>query len=474
MENENVKNNSRKNIVLIIIGVLIVIIGLLGVMWKIRMSNPVTITTATLRGLAEGVDGKSNLGKLINFMEEADTLETSMTGEVKLPMDYGTVALDMLIQEDADDREAIMDLDVKLNGEDALYVEGQLDRNALYFAFKKNVEKYYYLTDLYYPEIEDIDIDELIDIFITSFGEVVTEKDFSETEKKITVNGEVLTAKQYSLNWTEKISARLLNKVLEKVLLEEDLIEDLAQLTDTTESELRKQIQENITSETALKDMSEEATLVYSLYVYKNKAVRYEFTHVDYEEESIYVDNYKYTEFVINGTDDYGDKAIITLKEENNNWSINVDSTDVKVKGSISEEKYDITITAEDTEIVINGTEEYMFARDNIELIEKGNIKITQDGASIEVPYEFKIKLKDIENVAKKNITNKVDINNMTPEEETEFNNVLSQIPIMSLFISNSNPEYNNADVNSGIYEDTYNYSDQYSYTEDYGYGYGY
>lgn len=469
MENENVKKNNTKPIILGIIGVLVVLLIAMGIVYKLRAGNPVTITTAALERLGEGVDKKSNLGKIISFMEEADTLETSMTGEVKLPMDYGTINLDMLIAEDADDREAIMDLDVKLNGEKALYLEGQLDKDALYFAFKENASKYYYMTDLYYPEIDDIDYEKMLNYFTKSFEEVVTKEDFKASKKEITVNDVKLNAKQYSLELSEKLAAQITNSVLNKILKDADLVEDLAKLAGMTESEIREELNNMKTSDEDLKKLSAEAYALYNIYVAKNKAVRYEFADVNDANNKIYIDNYKNVEIVFNSVDSYNEKVAISIKEEKENWVINVDSSELKVVGTVSEEKYDLTITAEGMNIIISGTEEYKFNKGNIELLEKGNIKITQDGASIEVPYEFTINLKDIDEVTLKNTTNKIDINNMTPEEETEFSNDLMQIPLISSLMS----------VDTG-YEDStvtdynYDYTDEYSYTEDYGYGYGY
>jgi len=431
---ENVKKDN-KTIILVVIGLLLALLIAIGIGYKLRVGNPVKLTTTALERLGKGIDKRSNLGRLLNFMEDADAYELNMSGDVTLPMEYGTVALDMLVQEDVEDQEAVIELDVKLNDESALYLEGQLDRNALYYAFQKNASKYYYMNDLKYPEIDELDYEDLLDYVTKSIEEVVKKEDFVESEKTITVSGKELKAKQYSLDLTEKLMAEITNKVIDKIVNDADMVESLAEFSSVTESEMRDNLVDSKISRDDLEELSSEAESVYNIYVAKNKAVRYELAEKANPNNNFYIDNYKYIEIGANLKDDYEEDIVVSIKENKDNWTVNVDSTELTVTGTISEEKYNLTVTAEGMSIIIAGTQDYKFARNNVELIEKGNIKMAQDGASIEIPYEFNIDLKEIQDVTKKNIKNKVDINNMTEAEQNEFTSELMNIPLTSMLM---------------------------------------
>lgn len=456
MDVENVKKNNTKPIVLIIIGLLIVLLIVLGVIYKIRVvGNPVNLTTTALRSLSNNFDRNSNMGKLMSFTEEADTLETKMAGNVTLPMNYGIVSFDMLIQEDSDEEEAIMDLNILKDNVNQLHLEGQLDKSALYFALKENPIKYYYLKDIKYPEeLEEIDYEDLLEKFVMSFEEIVTKEDFIETEKEITVNGEVIKSKQYSLNLNQLLITKLTNKVIEKILIDEDLIEDLSSFTKMTEIELRDLLESYKTDLTTL-ESPDDVSFIYNVYVYRNTAVRFEFVDALDIESSIKFDNYKYLEILINLMD-----TNISLKHDDNIWTINGKSEDFKLIGTIEEEKYNINITTADVNMTLNGNQSFNYDKAGITFSENGKLTISQEGASIEVPYDFNISFKEITRVNKKNTANKVDINNMTVEEENEFNMELSQIPLFSLFgFSNDMSSNYNKEVyyNSGIDSNDYN-----------------
>ena len=452
MENEVMKKNNTKPIVLSIIGVLIVLLIVVGVIYKLKVvGDPVTLTTIALEELGEKLEDESSYGKMYEFLADNDTVELNMTGNVTMPMDMGTISLDMMMQEDVDKREAIMDLDVKLDGEDAIYLEGQLDKDATYFAFKENSSKYYYLNDLKYPESSEIDVDSFLDKFIESFKESVKKDNFVESEKEIIVNGETITAKQYSLKLTNNLTKTIMDKFFAKIENDKELMGDIVALTDYTEAELKEAFDTMI----ADVDASEEAEVYYNLYVYRNTAIRYEIAD---DASTIMIDDYKNAEITIKGTDSYDEEMVMSFKENKNVWDINLTSTDFTMNGSISEDKYSLTLKADGMTIKVDGTNSYKEINDGLDTILKGNISMEQEGTTVTIPYEFNINLKEIEKVTLKNITDKVDINNMTPEQETEFNNDLMQIPLMTMLMGDMGATDYSAEADI--------------YTDEYGYGY--
>lgn len=449
MEQELKKKSNIKPIILTIIGLLILLLVALGVFYKMQINNPVNLTTAAIKRLGEGLSENSNFGKLIEFLED-DAIETKMSGNIKLPMEYGTFVFDMLLQEDTEAREAIMDLDLSLNGE-AMHLESQLDQNALYFAFKENASKYYFMKDLYFPEIEEIDYDRIVFYYATSFEEVVSKENFKESKNKITVNDENVNAKKYSLEVNQKLSSTIYNKTIDKILNDGEIINAIAKMGNITASEVKTALIDEKVAETYLTEMANEPEFLYNIYVAKNKAVRYEFADVENRNNRIYFDNYKNVEFGLVVDDSY-DKINAYLKEQKGEWILKVDSEHLKVNGSISDKNYNVSMKSDYVNLDINGNQDYQFYDDSVNLKEKGNIKISGDGVSLDIPYDFAITFKEIERVNRKNIIDKVDINNMTFEEEEALKNELLQIPLISKFIVTRTPEFE------------YNYNEEYFY----------
>lgn len=434
------KKNNVTTIILLIIGILIALLIAMGVYYKLKVvGDPITLTTMALEKVGNGLNNEnSSLAKISKIIDENDTYQMSLTGNATLPMDYGKIDFAMNVEEATELEEAVMDLSINLDGTNALYLDGKLDKDALYFALVENASKYYYLTDLKYPEeiegIEDISLDDFLDKFAESFKESFTKDDFSESEKEITVNGKKITAKQMSLKLTPENTKPVVEKFLNKILADEDLMEVLVESTGSTKEEIKTSFDE-------LVDDYGIEEITYNIYVYKNTAVRFELTD---GETSIYYDDYKNAEFTMNMIDEYAEKITLVIKEYKDNLKINLNSSTLVIEGTISEEKYDLTITAEGTTIKLSGTEEFkeVSREKEAEITTKGNLEITSEGTTITVPFEFKMNVKAINNITKKNITNKIDINNMTEEQSNEFYTELSQIPLLSSLMTTSDPSY--------------------------------
>ncbi len=440
MENDIVKKNNVKPIILAIIAILVVALIALGVFYKLRVvGNPVTLTAVALESLNERLEDGETYGKFAAFLEDEDAFQFDMTGNVTLPMDYGSIAIDMFMQEDTDKKETVMDLDVKLNGKDAIYVEGQLDKNALYFAFKENALKYYYLPDLKYPDTNEIDVDSFIDKFVESFRETIKKEDFMETEKEVTVNDTKINAKQYSLKLTNDLVIKLMDKFLEKIEADKELMRALTTLTKFTETELKDSF------DSVIKEINVSEDLFYNIYVYKNTAIRFEL--VD-NESVIMIDDYKNSEITLKIIDDYGEEVFFVASERKNEWDLSLTSSDFSIIGTISEREYEITLTAKEVSIKVNGTNDYKEINDGLNAKLEGKVSMEQQGTTITIPYEFDIKLKEIEKVTLKDTTNKVDIDNMSEVENNEFISELNQIPIINMLMGDKSP-----DVPSGSYD---------------------
>ena len=213
MEFESVKKSSARKILLTVLGVLIVVFLVIGVYYKLKVAgDPVILTNTALESLSESIEDSENYSNIAKFLADNDEFELTLTGDVTLPMNYGKLGIDLLFQEDSDARDAIMDLELKLNDKKALYLEGELNRNALYFAFDSSESKYYYLSDLVYPEeMEELDLDSLIDKFKSSFRENVKSTDFQESTAKFNVNSKKIDAKKYSLKLTNDLISPFLN-----------------------------------------------------------------------------------------------------------------------------------------------------------------------------------------------------------------------------------------------------------------------
>jgi len=440
MELEMEKKNYTKPIIIVTIGLLVALLIIIGFAYKSITNNPVKITSAVLEIIKEGDYLNNNFAKVLDFIEDADALETKMDGKVTLPMDYGVVNLDLLLQNNNDARKALMNLNLDINGS-SMYLEGQLDRNSILFAFKENAPKYYYTTDIQYQEIPDLDYEDIIDYIKESFQEIVKNDDFKESSKNIFINDKNLKTKQYSLGISEQLVARVTNRIVEKVLNDYELVNSIAKISGYTEYEIRAELNNLKVPVDQIPDLNTEIEAFYNIYVSKNRPVRFEFVTSN-DDNNLYFDNYQNIEIGFDYTDEYNQKTTLIIKENNDNWTLNLDSEDLQINGTINDNKYYLSLNYGDVSVIIDCTADFAINSNNISILEKGLIKITQSGTSIEIPFEFNIKYKEINKVNFKNIINKVDINNMNSKEAQEFQNELLQIPLISSLISLSTSNY--------------------------------
>lgn len=423
------KKINIRPIILIILGGLILLLIAIGIVFRYGiLNNPVTLTTLALEKVSEKLDDERTYGRLAEYFADEDTYEMNLNGKIMLPDNMGNLSIDTLLQQDNDREVAFMNFDMKLNNNDLLYLESQMDRQALYLSFKKNANKYYYTNELSYIEGSEIDFDSFTDKFIESFREVVRKEDFIQSEKEILINDISLKTKEYSLKLTTPLVKSIMERFFTKIEYDRELMHEIARDLNKTEIEIKDSF------DATLNDINIDSELYYNLYVYKNNVVRFEL--ID-DKNSIVLNDYKNPELNINIVDDFNEKATISIKENMRSWVVDIESSIIKITGSISEEKYDLNIKQEDLELKISGTNDYRVIHDGLKGVLKGNITGTQAGNNINVSYEFNINLREIERVNLKDIYNKVDINNMTPSEEAELQKDIKEIPLVSILVGN-------------------------------------
>ena len=114
------------------------------------------------------------------------------------------------------------------------------------------------------PAIPDYKWEKLIDYLADSFEGAFSNKDFEKEKEELTIGGKDVKVSKYTANVDEVKLKAIVDKFLDKVASDKDLMEVIATLTETDESEIKDAIKE--VKNTKASELG-EVSFDYSVYV---------------------------------------------------------------------------------------------------------------------------------------------------------------------------------------------------------------
>ena len=255
-------------------------------------------------------------------------------------------------------------LDVFLENMDFLNVKGVLVEDAAYFSIlKDSPNNYVYNYDFseVFKALNDVEtLDPILANFITYFGDsfkdTVSEKDFTESSEKITLEGKLVTAKKHTLIIDKKLIDKLLDNYKTKLVNDEKLMNYLTDLYNKTAFE---EIDKNDISDTKaniedaideIKDSYvEDEELQLSLFVKGSNLVRIDFGVDNDNKFEIYVNDHFDLTLLADG------EKVLKLLLQEKVLKLNMNMDDTKVDFTLEDEKYRLNFDDGFDEFSVNG-----------------------------------------------------------------------------------------------------------------------
>jgi hypothetical protein len=378
--------------------------------------NPVKATTNAIRGLKDSInDAKKDSNGLTDLLSGDDAFEINTSIKVSLPKEagLGNINLDALVQADTKNEAARVDAKVKAGSTEMLDLSSYFNKSKFYFKLADTMSNYYFMDisealKEFKSEINGkipekafkYDYTKLIDYLADAFDDEFSEKDFTKSKEKITVNDKEISTTKYSTKITQKKAAEIVEEFLEKVEKDDELISVIAELSGEDKKDIKKSIDELTDEITDNTSDDKNNAIDYAVYVTSlGKAVAYEF-----------------------GFDEY--KLLVTTKDDITTFSTKVQGLNVSL--SIEKESDEHTIITADAA----GMTATIDIKSSLETIKKNkeyketlDIKATVSamGQKLEASLNAVSTAKKIDEVEAVDTKSAIDVEKMTAEEAAQF-----------------------------------------------------
>lgn len=447
-EEKACKKNGKKVLIAVIafVAVAILCVGGFFLYRMLKTNDPVNVTSDAIRGLKDTFnDVKDEHPGLTKIMEGDDPFEINTDITVKLPKGMGKYTANILAQVDSEKEAIRLDMDAKSDKETLLALSAVMDGAKLYFSLPDTMSKYYFMDmTKYLDEIKsslaevdtkklekamDYDYTKLVDYLADAIEDTFDKKDFKKTSDEITVNDKDIKVNKYSTEVTAEKAAKVVEKFLNKVLNDKELIEVVAELSDMKESDVKDQIKDFLAE---LKDTDFEGnkeSLTYNVYVSKTgKAIGYSIE--------------------INGTEvmiaERGDVTELTISAKGVSATIAFEKK--------SDEHYVITAYTTGISATIDIKDEVETVKKNKEYKETLSIdfELSAMGQSMNASLKAVSTIKKIDSI--KTVKDAVDIEKMNATEQQEFLKEFEQSSLYKLIESFSKTYLKNTSSYNVVY----------------------
>ena len=268
---------SKKTALTIIICSIVVVALAVGGFFAYKMfmgKNPVKVTSNAIRGLKDSIvdvkEDNSEVSKII----DGGAFEIDSSIKVDLSQINGEkYTANLLVQADTEDETVKFDIKAKDKYSTIIDLSALIEGAKAYFKFNDTMSNYYYakLEDVTsemdiekLPAIPDYKWEKLIDYLADSFEGAFSNKDFEKEKEELTIGGKDVKVNKYTANVDEVKLKAIVDKFLDKVASDKDLMEVIATLTETDESEIKDAI--NQEKNTKVSECG-EVSFDYSVYV---------------------------------------------------------------------------------------------------------------------------------------------------------------------------------------------------------------
>ena len=393
MINYNGGDNMKKHISLIV-SIVLIVVGCL-VYFGYRYMTPKKVLIRTLESYKKTVfeDNKNsdNMEKILSKDYKALDISGKMTYINQ------NIGIDIKYNEDTKDKISQIKYDLDVNNSK---LSGDLvsTNKKLYIMIKDVFEKYYYidmddeLPDDYINFLkidEELDIEKVIDLYIDSIDENISNSNFNSSKETITLDGKKIKTKKYTINYDKKLNDKIFNTFIKKVKNNEDASITMSKILGVEEKELDK------TFEKTLKELKDEEDYSYNLSVYTKLNKTY-LIEIEKDKNSIAINKDKDTyNFIIKSEDSTITGKVLTHNKDK-----------VKIEAKLKNKYYSMDIDSV-TDVTKSSSKEIIMKNDTI---------ITSMGQKMD--FDFDITIKEGEKIDSSIIKDAEDMDNISQKEE--------------------------------------------------------
>lgn len=384
----------------------------------------------------------SKFEKLFDDNELFDKLATSKDLGIKtnlaLTSDYANASLVVDYLENKEDKKSKLNLDLSLNEEKLLSVDGVLANNNVYL-YAKDITPTYYYTALEYVSVlsslKGNDYDKIMSLLKDTVKDSIDDDDIKKDKVEITYNGKTKKVNKLSYAITNKLVSDIITNYINALEKDKHLLENIAGYIGKTTDEVKNEL-DNFKKELTYDKV--EIGCYYNVYYYGfNKIVKYELVDVDNKPILSYqIDGKEKIDFYANEVN------IISLEVTNNKtqydfsgFIINTEENNEKIEfnGNVKGDTLTLMLVKDEVtvKLVITSTidikESNYIYKTKIDLsIISSDEEVSIGTLDINIEYYFNEKV-DVD------LSNSVDISLITEEDITNIYSNLFNHPLYQL-----------------------------------------
>lgn len=384
----------------------------------------------------------SKFEKLFDDNELFDKLATSKDLGIKtnlaLTSDYANASLVVDYLENKEDKKSKLNLDLSVNEEKLLSVDGVLANNNVYL-YAKDITPTYYYTALEYVSVlsslKGNDYDKIMSLLKDTVKDSIDDDDIKKDKVEITYNGKTKKVNKLSYAITNKLVSDIITNYINALEKDKHLLENIAGYIGKTTDEVKNEL-DNFKKELTYDKV--EIGCYYNVYYYGfNKIVKYELVDVDNKPILSYqIDGKEKIDFYANEVN------IISLEVTNNKtqydfsgFIINTEENNEKIEfnGNVKGDTLTLMLVKDEVtvKLVITSTidikESNYIYKTKIDLsIISSDEEVSIGTLDINIEYYFNEKV-DVD------LSNSVDISLITEEDITNIYSNLFNHPLYQL-----------------------------------------
>ena len=393
MINYNGGENMKKQTSLII-SIILIVVGCV-VYFGYRYMTPKKVLIRTLNAYEESLLEDNKNSENIKRIFSKDYKALNVSG--KMSYINQNIGIDIKYNEDTKDKISQIKYDLDVNN---AKLSGDLvsTNKKLYIMIKDVFKKYYYidmgdeLPEDYINFLkvdEELDIDKVIDLYIESIDENISNSNFNSSKETITLDGKKIKTKKYTLVYDKKLNDKIFNTFIKKVKNNEDASITMSKMLGVDEKDLDK------TFEKQLKDLKDEEDYSYNLSVY-TKFYKTYLIEIEKDKNSIAINKDKETyNFIIKSEDSTITGKVLTHNKDK-----------VKIEAKLKNKYYSMDIDSV-TDVTKSSSKEIIMKNDTI---------ITSMGQKMD--FDFDITIKEGEKIDSSIIKDAENMDNISQNEE--------------------------------------------------------
>lgn len=430
---EQLNNKQNKKVTVFAIMLSLVSIGLLVFGFSLVSSDKV-VMLQSISNLSSKMENAIKNSELYDKIASSKDVGIKATFDLK--SDYVDVNANLVMDylENREDKKSRLDLDLSMNDQDLLGLEGVLANDSLYFYIDDITPNYYHTALEYVNVISSLkgnDYDKLLTLLKESVSDYIDNDQIKKEKVKITYNGKDKKVNKLSYEVTNEAVAGMITNFLDSLEKEKDLLKNLANYMNMTEEELKTSIEE-FRKELTYDEV--ETSFYYNVYYYGfNKIVGYELADIDnkpvieYKVEEKETINFYNNETVI--------VSIEVAKKKNyyefSGFIYDTDSsTKIPFAGSLKDNTFTIVFTQDgvDIQLVVTSNQEikdnnYIYKNQIILSADVDGTEITMGTLDVGIEYYFNQKVDA-------NVSNSINVEEISEEDLAIIENNLMNHPI--------------------------------------------